>query len=200
MALTLHPPFFSASTVAACACLFTALIGWSGLLLNNRAFLGFYTFFLWISFGLLVIPGYITYRKRTFNLEGKTNFQWSRLLDANARLDLQNLLTCCGYYNPFIEATLSAQCYSRSMLPGCKGPYIAFEKRILGHWFTIVFSLVPLHLGCMVSALLCSNHVTYRFGKGMMPKAYRLNAEAMAVIMDTYASYVALPPLFALPT
>ncbi|KAJ7706589.1 hypothetical protein B0H16DRAFT_1635108, partial [Mycena metata] len=39
----------------------------------------------------------------------------------------------------------------------------------------------------MAAGLLCSNHVTYRFGKGMMPKAYRLSREAMAVIMEQYA-------------
>jgi hypothetical protein len=43
----------------------------------------------------------------------------------------------------------------------------------------------------MIAALLCGNHVTYRFGKGMMPKAYRLNADSMAVIMDNYASQLA---------
>ena len=42
----------------------------------------------------------------------------------------------------------------------------------------------------MVTALFCSNHVTYRCGKGMMPKAYRLNMNSMAVIMDNYAKYV----------
>jgi hypothetical protein len=41
---------------------------------------------------------------------------------------------------------------------------------------------------------LCSNHVTYRFGKGMMPKAYRLSMNSMAVIMDNYAKFVSPPP------
>ena len=49
------------------------------------------------------------------------------------------------------------------------------------------FSLVPFHLLIMTAGLLCSNHVTYRFGKGMMPKAYRLSMTSMAVIMDNYA-------------
>ncbi|KAJ7732524.1 hypothetical protein B0H16DRAFT_1580917 [Mycena metata] len=39
----------------------------------------------------------------------------------------------------------------------------------------------------MAAGLLCSNHVTYRFSKGTMPKAYRLSREAMAVIMKQYA-------------
>lgn len=42
----------------------------------------------------------------------------------------------------------------------------------------------------MFAGLLCSNHVTYRFGKGMMPKAYRLSMNSMALIMDNYAKFV----------
>ncbi|KAG9049498.1 hypothetical protein FS837_010094 [Tulasnella sp. UAMH 9824] len=180
-----------ASTVAASACLFTALIGWAGILLNNRAFLAVYTLCLWVSFGLLVVPGYLTYKKRAFNLEGKINAQWSRSLGIRGRLTIQNLLGCCGYFSPYVEATVSAKCYSRSQLEGCKGPYMRFEKRILEKWYIMTFSLVPFHLACIVASLLCSNHVTHRFGKGMMPKAYRLNQEAMAVIMETYANQLA---------
>lgn len=39
----------------------------------------------------------------------------------------------------------------------------------------------------MIAALLCSNHITYRFGKGLTPKQYRLDVSTMAVIMDEYA-------------
>ena len=44
------------------------------------------------------------------------------------------------------------------------------------------------------------NHITYRFGKGLTPKQYRLDLGSMAVIMDEYASSVYLlsippPPL-----
>ncbi|KAJ7719583.1 hypothetical protein B0H16DRAFT_1739287 [Mycena metata] len=45
----------------------------------------------------------------------------------------------------------------------------------------------------MAAGLLCSNHVTYRFGEGMMLKAYRLSRDAMAVIMAQYAS-AQMPP------
>jgi len=62
---------------------------------------------------------------------------------------------------------------------------------MLHKWFAVSFILVPFHLTCIVAALLCSNHVTYRFGKGMMPKAYRLNSEAMAIIMESFASNLA---------
>ncbi|KAJ7239664.1 hypothetical protein C8J57DRAFT_1528005 [Mycena rebaudengoi] len=55
---------------------------------------------------------------------------------------------------------------------------------------TIVFpSHTPAPRAAIIfAALLCSNHITYRFGKGMMPKAYRLIKEAMAVIVEKYAT------------
>ena len=76
------------------------------------------------------------------------------------------------------------------MLPGCKGPYLAFERMVLQRWYIVAFAIVPLHIAVMLAGILCSNHVTYRFGKGMMPKAYRLSMASMAVIMDQYAKYV----------
>ena len=68
--------------------------------------------------------------------------------------------------------------------------YIVFERRVLKKWYTVAFALVPVHVTVMVAGLLCSNHVTYRFGKGMMPKAYRLSMTSMAIIMDNYARWV----------
>jgi hypothetical protein len=64
--------------MAASVGILTALVGWPALLLNNRSFLAVYTFMLWICFALLVTLGYITYKRRTFNLEGKINAEWSR--------------------------------------------------------------------------------------------------------------------------
>ena len=40
-----------------------------------------------------------------------------------------------------------------------------------------MFSLVPLHLINILVALLCANHVTRTFGKGITPKRYRLSSE-----------------------
>lgn len=176
-------------TLAAVVGLFTSIIGWAGILLNNRSFLAVYTFLTWITFALLVIPGYITYKTRTFNLEGKINSQWSRDLDTADRLVIQNVLGCCGYYSPFEEATVSSTCYSRSNLPGCKQAYLDFERVALKRFYTVVFCLSGVQIMIMVAGLLCSNHVTYRFGKGMMPKAYRLSLNSMAIIMDQYARY-----------
>lgn len=147
------------------------------------------------------MPGYLTYKRRTFNLEGKINAQWSRDLGADGRLRIQNQLRCCGYFSPFVEATVSQTCYARSILPGCKLPYIRYERMVLQRWYMVSFALVPLHLMIIVAGLLCSNHVTYRFGKGMMPKAYRLSMNSMAVIMDNYATFVFLfSPVYFGPT
>ncbi|KAG6839727.1 hypothetical protein C0991_012244 [Blastosporella zonata] len=178
------------STLAASLAIFVSTIGWAGILLNNRTFLAIYTFLLWIVFIFLLIPGYLTYKRRTFNLEGKINAEWSRELGTTGRLRIQNQLGCCGYFSPFVEATVSQTCYARSVLPGCKAPYLKYERSILSTWYTTIFALVPVHIAIIIAGLLCSNHVTYRFGKGMMPKAYRLSLNSMAVIMDNYAKQV----------
>ncbi|KAF8632348.1 hypothetical protein AX15_001929 [Amanita polypyramis BW_CC] len=184
-------PELITSTVAASLGVLTSLIGWAGILLNNRFFLAIYTFSLWLVFASLVIPGYLSYKHHTFNLEGKVNSQWSRFLGTAGRLRVQNELNCCGYFNPFVEATVSATCFSRSALPGCKKLFVEFQRSVLARWYTGVFGIVPAHIFVMVSGLLCSNHVTYRFGKGMMPKAYRLDMNSVAAIMDNYASELA---------
>lgn len=174
------------STVASTLGVLSSLVGWAGILLNNRSFLAMYTLLLWVTFAFICAPGYLAYKTRTFNLEGKINAQWSRDLGAMGRLRIQNSLGCCGFFSPFVEATVSQLCYARSVLPGCKNPYLRFERMTLGRWY-FAFGLVPLHLLAILSALLCSNHVTYRFGKGMTPKAYRLDLNTMTLIMDQWA-------------
>ncbi|KAJ7732308.1 hypothetical protein B0H16DRAFT_1468658 [Mycena metata] len=152
-----------------------------GLALNTLAA----TFALFVSeiavytaFGLLVVSGYITYKRRTLNLEAKINRQWSQELGATGRLTIQSVLGCCGYFSPFVEATVSATCYSRSILPGCKQQFLEVQEKALTRWYIVSFGLAPVHIAIMAAGLLCSNHVTYRFGKGMMPNAYRLSREA----------------------
>jgi hypothetical protein len=90
--LLLSVPSFSlvVSTAAASLCLFTSLLGYAGIILNNRTFLAIYTLFLWFCFALIVTPGYITYKNFAFNLEGKINRQWSRDLGEQGRLKIQN--------------------------------------------------------------------------------------------------------------
>ncbi|KAH7105080.1 hypothetical protein BKA62DRAFT_613772 [Auriculariales sp. MPI-PUGE-AT-0066] len=183
-----NQPELIMSTIAAALIIITALIGWAGILLNNRPFLAVYNLMMWVAFAALLVPGYYTCRRRLFNLEGKVSKQWSQQLGADGRLRVQNLLHCCGFFSPFSGASVSATCYSRSTLPGCKAPYWQFQKDTLKTWYLGVFALVPFHIISLVTALVCANHVTYRFGKGMMPKAYRLNQAAMATIIDNMAS------------
>lgn len=179
------------STIASIIGVIASLLGWAGILLNNRGFLAVYTFILWILFAFICAPGYMTYKKRTFNLEGKINAQWSRDLGMDGRARIQNQLHCCGYYSPFVEATVTQMCYARSVLPGCKNPYLKFERMALERWYSVAFGLVPFQLAAILAALMCSNHVTYRWGKGMMPKAYRLDMSSMALIIDNYANQLA---------
>jgi hypothetical protein len=155
--------------------------------MNNRSFLAVYTLLTWVVLAFLVVPGYLTYKRRSLNLEGKINKQWSQEIGIVGRQRIQNELRCCGYYSPYVEATVTQLCYARSILEGCKRPFIHFERDTLRVWYTCVFALVPVQIFIMIAGLLCSNHVTYRFGKGMMPKAYRLSMNSMAVIMDNYA-------------
>jgi hypothetical protein len=157
-------------------CVITSMFGWAGLMLNNRSFLAVYTLLLWISFIFVVAPGYIAYKKRTFNLNGKVNQTWSRGLTIDQRRTVQVTLECCGFYSPFIEAAAdSGRCYARSLLPGCKGVLIEFQKKVLQYIYICSFSIVPVHLGLIVTALLCADHITYRFGKGVTPKEYRVD-------------------------
>ncbi len=81
------------STTAAALTVFTSLIGFAGILLNNRPFLAVYTILLWVCLALIVAPGYLTYKQRTFNLEGKINAQWSRDLGLTGRLRIQNAVS-----------------------------------------------------------------------------------------------------------
>ncbi|KAF7370145.1 Tetraspanin Tsp2 [Mycena sanguinolenta] len=188
--LTANSTALTLSTLAASAALFTSVFGWAGVMLNNRSILAFYCLFLWVSFGLLVTPGYVTYKEYSLNLQGKLNFAWSEDFDVDARREIQNALGCCGYFSPFVEASISARCYARSVLPGCKGPFFQFEHKILYRWFTAVFSLAGFNIMIIVASLLCSNHVTYRFGKGMMPKRYQLTEEAVGIILSEWAGVV----------
>ncbi|KAK0544552.1 hypothetical protein OC846_005301 [Tilletia horrida] len=171
-------------TVAAGLCFAAAVIGWCGILLNNRAFLSIYTIVLWIAFIFIMAPGYITFKRRTFNLEGKINQQWSRRLSVSDRLVIQDELNCCGYYSPFVLASASGRCYARSMLPGCKGRYLRFQRTALEYFYICAFGIVGPHLLIITVALLCSNHVTYRFGKGLTPEEYRLDEVTTELIKD----------------
>ncbi|OBZ65181.1 hypothetical protein A0H81_14827 [Grifola frondosa] len=105
------------STVAASLAVFTSLIGWSGILLKTAP----------SSPGMRSYFGFVLHSSSPPDTSPTS----------------ANQLGCCGYFNPFVEATVSQTCYARSTLPGCKKPYLDFERLILERWYTVVFSVVP---------------------------------------------------------
>ncbi|KAJ7776777.1 hypothetical protein DFH07DRAFT_951393 [Mycena maculata] len=163
-------------TLAGSILVFTALVGLSGVLLNSRPILAVYTILLWPAFVSLVAIGYLGYKRAAFALDHKLNMSWSQYYTPLGRLLIQDSLRCCGFYSALHEATPSKRCYPRTALPGCKGKLYRFERVNLALVWSTVFALVPLHLLNMLLALLCANHVTETFGRGITPKAYRLTS------------------------
>ncbi|KAJ7258733.1 hypothetical protein B0H12DRAFT_1014784 [Mycena haematopus] len=168
-------------TLAGSLLIFTSLVGLSGVLLNSRSILAVYTVLLWPALISLTAIGYVAYKRATFSLDRKLNLSWSQFYTPLGRLLIQDSLRCCGFYSPLHEATPSKRCYPRASLPGCKGKLYRFEAANLALVWSTVFSLVPLHLLNVLVALLCSNHVTDTFRRGITPKKYRLtSADAQA--------------------
>ncbi|PBK95714.1 hypothetical protein ARMGADRAFT_925326 [Armillaria gallica] len=163
-------------TLAASILLLTATVGLTGTLLNSRPILATYTLLLWPALIAMLAVGYTGYKRSTLSLDRKLNFFWSQYYTPLGRLLIQNSLRCCGFYSPLHEAAPSHRCYARTTLPGCKGKLYRFEHRNLGTIWSATFALVFLHLINIAVALLCSNHVTKTFGKGVTPRQYRLTA------------------------
>ena len=154
--------------------LLTAFVGTSGTLLNSRPILAVYALLLWPAFASILAIGYLGYKRATFSLDRKLNHAWSQYYTPLGRLIIQNSLKCCGFYDALHEATPSKRCYARTPLPGCKGKLLRFERENLATVWSAAFAIVPLHILNMVVALLAANHVTNAFGKGLMPRRYRL--------------------------
>lgn len=162
-------------TLTASAMVFIALVGMSGVFMNSRPVLATYTLLLWPALLSLLAVGYISYKRATFSLDHKLNLSWSQYYTPLGRLLIQDSLHCCGFYSPLHEGTPSKRCYARSPLPGCKRNLYRFEHDNLGFIWSTAFALALLHLVNIVIALLCANHVTETFGKGITPKKYRLS-------------------------
>ncbi|EEB96666.1 hypothetical protein MPER_04160 [Moniliophthora perniciosa FA553] len=60
-------------TLSASILVFTAVIGFSGTILNSRAILAIYTLLLWPSLISILIGGYTSYKRHTFKLDHKLN-------------------------------------------------------------------------------------------------------------------------------
>ncbi|CAD6888041.1 unnamed protein product [Tilletia laevis] len=162
-------------TLASFLCVLTSVVGLCGAILNNRPILALYAFLLWPTFISMMVVGYSSYKRANLRLDRKLNMAWSRYYTDLDRLRLQNNLHCCGFYSPLHEATFSRSCYPRTTLPGCKGKLFRYERASLQKIYQIVFTLVFIHLAAILSSLLCANHVNEQFGKGLTPRAYRLD-------------------------
>ena len=132
------------STITACIHILTSVISWAGVPLNNDGFLAWYTFLTWITFAILLIPGYLNYKHCTFNLEGKINAQWSCGFDVEDQMRVQNQLNCCGYFSPFIEATVIQTCYARTVDRRLDGQRMSSEA--LGNVKQHVSGMRDMHL------------------------------------------------------
>ncbi|KZS93750.1 hypothetical protein SISNIDRAFT_411123 [Sistotremastrum niveocremeum HHB9708] len=161
-------------TLTATLLLLSSLLGLTGTLLNSRPILSFYALLLWPCFISILIVGYMSYKRCAFDLGGKLNEIWSQSLGWETRGTVQSILRCCGWYNPLHEVSFSKTCYARTNLRGCKSKLMSFEKKNLQVYYTYAFGIVPVHIANIFVAMLCSNHVDRLFGKGLMPRKYRL--------------------------
>ncbi|KAI0345562.1 hypothetical protein BDW22DRAFT_1426235 [Trametopsis cervina] len=161
-------------TLASSIILLTFAIGVTGTILNSRPILAVYSLLLWPALISILAIGYTAYKRFAFSLDRKLNLAWSQWYTPDGRLIIQNSLQCCGYYSPLHEAAASARCYIRSSLPGCKSKLLRFERMNLQSVWTVAFSIVPVHIVNIFVSLLCSNHVNRTFGKGIVPRQYRL--------------------------
>ena len=164
-------------TLSASILLLTGCIGLTGALLNSRPLLAMYALLLWPALFALLAVGYPAYKRYAFALDRKLSLAWSEYYTPLGRRIVQDALGCCGFYNALHAAAPGARCYPRTSLPGCKGALWRFERTNLAAVWSAVFALVPVHILNIFVALLCANHVTRTFGKGITPKRYRLRGE-----------------------
>ncbi|KAI1788875.1 hypothetical protein LXA43DRAFT_893982 [Ganoderma leucocontextum] len=164
-------------TLASSILLLAFLVGISGALLNSRPLLACYALLLWPAFLALLAVAYPAYKRHAYALDRKLSLAWSEYYTPRGRLAIQDALRCCGFLSALHAASPSPTCYPRTPLPGCKGALWRFERARLATLSGTLFALVPLHVLNIAVALLCANHVTRTFGKGITPKRYRLNVD-----------------------
>jgi len=175
-------------TLSGASLLFTSMFGIVGTLLNSRPILAIYALLLWPSMLSVLAVGYSSYRRASFSLDQKLGFSWSRYYTPLGRRIIQDSLQCCGFFSSMHEISPSNQCYLRTPLPGCRAKLFNFERDNLRAVWKAAFSLAALHLTNIVIALLCSNHITKAFGKGITPRQYRLTPEDVKADAERFLS------------
>ncbi|CAO3630061.1 unnamed protein product [Mucor hiemalis] len=175
-------------TATGVICLFTSLIGFVGIVLNNRAILAIYNVMMWPCLGMIAAIGYTAYRKNKWNIEGKLSYQWHYNFNSGDRANIQANLHCCGYKSFQDFHVNSNKCYPRTLYPGCKFKYQTFTKQALDLTWIVAFSMIPVHLLVLFSALLCSNHVNNKFGKGLPPKLYHVDYRGIIASTPTMST------------
>lgn len=73
--------------------IFVALVGFVGILSQNRKVLSIYTILLWPLFGLITAVGYICYRRLHVSLYQKLKFSWINEYSRDDRLVIQNAVS-----------------------------------------------------------------------------------------------------------
>jgi hypothetical protein len=169
-------------TFASALLLLASVIGLTGTLLNSRSLLAVYVMLLFPASAALVSVGYLAYHKTIYSLDGKLSQAWNNAYAPAQRLLLQSALSCCGWVDVLHAAAPSGTCYPRAALPGCRVPLGAYEREVLATLYCAVFALVPAQLFHIAVGLLCANHVTYRFGKGVTPRRYRLHVSDLVAL------------------
>lgn len=95
-------------------CLFTSLVGYAGIMLNNRVILSIYNLLLWPSFGMIAAIGYTAYRKNKWNIEGKLSYQWHYDLDSDGRARIQANVSIPVLLPTHLRLTM--HCFSSSIV------------------------------------------------------------------------------------
>ncbi|KAG0032200.1 hypothetical protein BGZ81_011455 [Podila clonocystis] len=154
--------------------IFVALIGFVGILSQNRKVLSIYTILLWPLFGLITAVGYICYRRLHVSLYQKLKFSWINEYSRDDRLVIQNALSCCGFRSLGDYPSYDLHCFPRAPLPACESRFIQYQQDLLSTASSAAFILVPVQLVVMIIALLCSNHVDhlYRSAYPITPRLY----------------------------
>ncbi|KAI8074780.1 hypothetical protein BC940DRAFT_289077 [Gongronella butleri] len=169
-------------------CLLSALLGYIGIMLNNRAILAVYNLLLWGCFAMIAAVGYYAFRRQKWNIQGKLSQQWHYFLTSAGRSTIQANMHCCGYKNFADFHENSDKCFPRTLLPGCRYKYQQFIVQLLTISYIVAFSCVPIIIFIIISGLLCANHINRKFGKNLPPKIYRLDYRGIVAGTPTGSS------------